>query len=33
LDDVYFLIEILEFLQVDFEILKCGVRKWEKREH
>lgn len=27
LDDVYFLIEILEFLQVDFEILKWGVRK------
>lgn len=33
LDDVYFLIEILEFLQVDFEIFRWGARKWEKREH
>jgi len=30
LKDVYFLIEILEFLEVEFEILRWGVRKWKK---
>lgn len=29
-EDIYFLIENLEFLQVDFEISKWSVRKWEK---
>ena len=30
LKNVYFLIEILEFLEVEFEIFRWGVRKWKK---